>query len=142
LADRSATLEEFVRTLNSQKSTRGASADVHNHDRGRQEAGKARRRQKKESTEKAKSVKMRPEPRHKTKTKIALTKVFVTVPFKSAVEYEVDVEDPHDLKEIKRALGEKDPSDWRDDPCFYEWFGFGWRKSVRKLRLKDVCQLA
>ena len=67
---------------------------------------------------------------------------------KSTEDVEVLTSEPVFSLVLKREnmLDEKlDPTNripWGDDPCFYEWFGFGWRKSVRKLRLKDVCQLA
>ena len=84
---------------------------------------------------------MKPESGDKVKAAAienGMTKVKVIVPFKSAVEYEVEVRNPHDLREVKEALQEKDPADWCDDPNFYECFGFKFRQSVRKLKRKDV----
>jgi hypothetical protein len=67
-----------------------------------------------------------------------LTTVIVNVPFKSTVAYEVEVSDPHNLKEIKQALEEKDPEDWLTDPNFYESLGNSYRHLIHKITLEDV----
>ena len=67
-----------------------------------------------------------------------LKKILVSVPFQSSVTYELKVNDPNDLSEIKEKLEEIDPSDWYDDPCFYESLGTGFRQYLERVKRKDV----
>jgi|Deesub1362B_J571_1020462.scaffolds.fasta_scaffold15179_1 hypothetical protein len=67
-----------------------------------------------------------------------MVEVKVYVPFKSAVEYIVDVEDPNNIEEIKEKLYQKDPSDWNDIPNFYEVLGANFREFVKEVTEDDI----
>ena len=67
-----------------------------------------------------------------------MVEVKVYVPFKSAVEYRINVEDPNDLDEIKEKLLEKDPADWDDIPDFYEVLGSNFRDFIEEVTEEDV----
>ncbi len=67
-----------------------------------------------------------------------MVEVKVYVPFKSAVEYRINVEDPNDLEEIKEKLRRKDPADWSDIPDFHEVLGADFRDFVEEVTEDDV----
>jgi len=81
---------------------------------------------------------MQIESNQKSKLRNRTVKVIVSVPFKISVDYEVEVKNPADLEEIKRALEALDPSDWSHDPDFYECFGDEWRHCVQKVKRTDI----
>ena len=81
---------------------------------------------------------MQAEPKQKAKIGSQMTRVIVCVPFKISVDYEVEVKNPADLEEVKRALEALDPSDWSHDPDFYECFGDEWRHCVQKVKRTDI----
>lgn len=67
-----------------------------------------------------------------------LKKVRVRVPVSRDVEYIVHVKDPGNLAEVADALGSKDPSDWENDPCFYEHLGDVWKNVANKVTKENI----
>lgn len=64
-------------------------------------------------------------------------KVRVFVPFKTYVPYVVEVRDLTP-EAIAEALENKDPSDWEEDPNFYEKLGDEWNEVINSVELSDV----
>jgi len=50
-------------------------------------------------------------------------KVQVWLPFTFCIPYTVEVDDPSDIEAVKRAMREKDASDWDYEPDLYEALG-------------------
>lgn len=59
-------------------------------------------------------------------------KIIAFISYRVEVPYELEVEDPTDIKEIKDKLLDIDPADWYSDPEFYENLGSEWRHLVEE----------
>jgi len=67
-----------------------------------------------------------------------MVKVRVFVPAKFYVSYILDVEDPDNLEEIISKLEKMDPSNWAEDPNFYEEYGFNFRNFIKQVTKEDI----
>ncbi len=67
-----------------------------------------------------------------------MAKVTVWLPYHHLVAYEVEVHDPDDLEEIRKALREKSPGDWKREPAFYEALGDSYQDSVEEITEENV----
>jgi len=72
-----------------------------------------------------------------SETRLIRTKVEVVVPVKANVCYAVRVKDVTP-EAIRKALLEKDSSDWIVDPNFYEFLGNTYRDVISRMTDEDI----
>jgi len=58
--------------------------------------------------------------------------VVVYVHFEYNVPYLINVNDPNNQEEIRKALRAKNPADWETEPNFHENLGSNWQHFITK----------
>lgn len=66
------------------------------------------------------------------------TEITVWLKLSAVVPYTIRVRDPHNLKEIKRTLGNTDPCKWAYDPELYEALGEKFSEMVNSVKRVDI----